>query len=946
MNGSPIVPPSADSRTIGPERFQRRQPVANRAGVWRALASGAVLLALLVGMPALLLWLGGVPRLPTSLPSREDLTATIGTEQMLTVLVWVAWLAWLQFAVCVVVELRSALSGVGLPSRVPMSGLSQRFARVLVGSVLLAASAVGPAAATTSEPVAGGASATAATTGDEGSAAPVEGAAARTSAATPEARQDAPSGTVAYRLGEVVIDADDAERLVGRKVYRVQPPEGRYHDNLWDIAERELGDGRRYREIFELNRGRTQPDGYELSLARLIYPNWLLVMPEDATVERVVAVPAPAAEAPAPAQAPADDPAQSDGGDTGAGVGAAGVEAESARSAHELVTAGLLAAGILATIEAVRRRRRTPEPGDDAVEVEVALRIGADPDRARWLDHALRSLASARQAAGRTLPPVYAAIVDGDSVEIMLAPASSDAPAPWQALDDGRRWRLDRAAAGPPGDAVAPYPGLVSLGRDETDHDILADLEAAGGPIAVVGDPTAALEVVTAFAAELATNRWSDHLRVTGSGLPEELTALGPARYRDVADVSAVLPELESKRAGPSGQDVLTGRVLAVGGGAWMPEYVALGAVPGADTSERLAALTGGARRSPLGVVCAGDLPGARWTFSVDAAGTLDASVLGLAVRANRLSRASAAAVATLVVPDPEPDAPAPTLHEQWLPESRPDIPEAPVAADDAALTAAPVRVFVLGPAEVQAGGSIDDDRRALATEIAVHLALHREGVHPTVLASAVWPRGVTAAVREAMFARVREWLGVDPDGSPYLLSMPDGRLRLSDEVIVDWDVVCTLLRRARAAATGAEEVELLRRALRVARGPVLSDRPRGRYAWIVRARLERLASDVLVDAAHRLSVLSGDGGTPGKAAAAARAGLRVRPAEQLLWRDLLRAEHAARGRSGVLEVSEELTATLGGLGVAELEAETTALLEDLLPRSEPEHVHPSGYGA
>ena len=44
--------------------------------------------------------------------------------------------------------------------------------------------------------------------------------------------------------------------MVGKKVYVVQPPEGRYHDNLWDIAEQHLGDGRRWQEIFELNKGR------------------------------------------------------------------------------------------------------------------------------------------------------------------------------------------------------------------------------------------------------------------------------------------------------------------------------------------------------------------------------------------------------------------------------------------------------------------------------------------------------------------------------------------------------------------------------------------------------------------------------------------------------------------------------------------------------------------
>jgi hypothetical protein len=468
---------------------------------------------------------------------------------------------------------------------------------------------------------------------------------------------------------------------------------------------------------------------------------------------------------------------------------------------------------------------------------------------------------------------------------------------------------------------------------------VLVDLEAAGGPIAVVGDPTVAHEVVTALAAELATNPWSDHLRVAGADLPAELTVL-EGRYRRVHDVGALLPELEARRADRLGADVLTGRLYAGGAGAWMPEYVVLGARPDDELAAHLVALTGGGRRSPLGVVCAGDLPGARWRLAVDAAGTVEVPVLGLTVQGNRLSRPTMQAIAALVAP--ETTTSQATVHESWLPEVRPDIPQPQIEADAAALATAPVRVYLLGPADVQAAGPIEAERRALATEIVVHLALHRGGVHPTVLAGAIWPRGVTQAVREATFARVREWLGSDPDGSPYLRLTTDGRLRLSDDVLVDWDVVCTLLRRSRLVAHRAEEVELLRQALRVARGSVLFDRPPGRYGWIARVRLERIASDVLVDGAHRLSVLVGDGGEPGPAAAAARAGLRVRPGEQLLWRDLLQAEHAARGRPGVVATADDLTRTLGTIGIADLEPETVALLEDLLPAREQPAAHPA----
>jgi hypothetical protein len=948
--------PEQTPRELGPARFQRQQAVSVERHAWRAVGAGIVLLTLVAGLPTLLWWLDGVPPVPTSLPTRADLTAAVGPEQLITVLVGVAWLAWLQFTICVAVELRSALSGVGLPARVPLSGPSQRFARALVGAVLLAATAVGPATAAAAGPVDVSQPTRAAAA--EAALDPGSAPAAHTLIAEASVGVAAPDGDVTYVLGDVVLDPDEAAPLLGHKVYRVQPPQGRYHDNLWDIAERHLGDGRRYKEIFELNRGRTQPDGHELSLARLIYPNWLLIMPGDATgLEAVTAITAPAPEPPARAPV-SDEPGESGSeavsqrdaagatewsGVTGAteSAGAAGAVKRAGDAARplagrmpaEMLAAGLLAAGLLAAVETARRRRRMPEPDDDAVEAEVALRVGADPDRVARLDGALRLLAGACADRELPLPPVYAALVDSTGIELLIAPAAADAPAPWQVLDEGRRWRIGTDAPPAHGtpSGVAPYPGLVSLGRDADGRDVLVDLEAASGPIAITGDPGAAYEAVTAIAAELATNRWSDSLLVTAGGLPAELAGLEPSRFRQPDDLAAVLEQLETKRADRIGADVLTGRVRWSGTEAFSPEYIVLGAPPAPDVADRLGAITGAFGRSPIGVVCAGELPGARWRLEIDAAGNLELPVLGLRVTANRLARPTAAAVAALVSP-PEPIAGEPIVHEAWLPDVRPEVAMPPVESDTARLATAPVRVFVLGPAEVQAPAEIEDARRELATEIVVHLALHREGVHPTVLAAAIWPRGVTAEVAEAAIERVRDWLGTDQEGSPYLRTAPDGKLRLAPDVAVDWEVVQTLLARSREARSVDEEMASLRRALRVARGPVLAERPPGRYGWLARARLERMAADLLVDAAHRLSMLCSDGGDLATAAAAARAGIRVRPGEQLLWRDLLRVEHERNGRDGVLAVTEDLTAQLAAVGVADLEPETMALLEELLP--------------
>ena len=74
----------------------------------------------------------------------------------------------------------------------------------------------------------------------------------------------------------------------------VQPPVGRFHQSLWEIAQQYLGDGRRYREIFELNSGLVQPDGSKLTSASLIRPGWVLHMPRDARGPGIEVVTTPA----------------------------------------------------------------------------------------------------------------------------------------------------------------------------------------------------------------------------------------------------------------------------------------------------------------------------------------------------------------------------------------------------------------------------------------------------------------------------------------------------------------------------------------------------------------------------------------------------------------------------------------------------------------------------
>ncbi|GEK22907.1 LysM peptidoglycan-binding domain-containing protein [Cellulomonas xylanilytica] len=930
-------------REIGPGRFQQPDGPEDSRNRAAALGAGLLLLLLVVGIPVALVSLGGVPQIPTSLPSRDQLTATLDITQVLAVLVWVVWLAWLQFTVCVAVEFRSALSGVGLPRRVPLAGPSQRLARVLVVSVLLISTAAGQASAAVASvlPEHGPSSASSISVSVDGGAAtptPVVDTAAATAAATEQA---AVQGETTYWLGDMQLSPEEGMELAGQRVYVVQPPDGRYHDNLWDIAERSLGDGRRYHEVFELNKHRDQPDGHALTLERLIYPNWLLVMPEDAVgVERVTAIVTPvAAVEPAPViETPVAATDVAAAAETSVPGSGAVVQAESQDGIGTagLVGAGLLAAGLLVAVDQLRRRRRTDEPSPDAVEVEVALRIGADPQRAILLDRGLRQLAEGLRAAGHELPGVFGAVVDDTGVELRLSPPSTAAPAPWRVLGTGAAWRLD--AADVDLDArtgTAPFPGLVSLGRDADDRDVLIDLEAAQGPIAIVGDLDVAREVASAWAAELVTNRWSDGLHVTGVDLPDGLDALPGGRYDTAASAADVLPRLRERRADVLGSSVLTGRLRSGGAGTWVPEYLVLGSTPVGSAAQQLVELTATSQRSPLGVVCVGALPGARWQLVAEADGRLSARVLDLDVRANRLTSRQVTALGELLTEAPEParavdEKRAAIEHEGAV--ERPPVVAPARTVEPADLEAALVRVLVLGEPRVETPRTIEDSRRALATELVVYLALHPEGAHANVLAAALWPRGVTTEVRESLFARTAEWLGTDVDGKPNLVRGDDGHVRLSEHVVVDWDVVRSLLARARRAADPAAERSDLAAALRLARGAVLSARPAGRYSWLARVRLERASQALLVDTVHRLVVLCRDGDDPAGAQSVAWAGLRLAPTEELLWRDLVRAAAALGGADAVRPVARDLEATLHAAGAPTVSPATRALLEELAP--------------
>jgi Bacterial transcriptional activator domain len=961
-------------------------PARGPRDVLAGLVALVALLAMLGGVPLALFLFFGSP-IPQSLPSAATLTQQLGPGTLIHVLVVLVWLAWLQLAICVLIEAYAAVRGVGVPVRVPLAGGAQALAHRLVVAALFLFTAT-----TTVMPVLTAAQQPRPVYSQSQVYVPPDSSAVSTGQGVEQSQPATAQEIAAHPMA--------AQHGV-RKIYRVLPPAGRHHESLWEIAEKCLGDGRRYHEIYALNKGRPQPDGSRLTMASLIRPGWVLDMPQDATGVETIETgtpPPPANPAPAPVRPAPTHPAPTPPTHTApaqpapqqpvtptpeqravqqkAALKAAQQKEEAEKRAaehavdhsspqhkghessdlgwgwpQELAVASLLAAGLLA---ALGRRRREQlwhrafgymiaRPQGEAAVAEAALRIGADTEATRLLDLGLRQMSKSLAADGRTLPTVYGVHLGQESLDLWIATPDRNPPVPWEEHDDGQVWRLrngalDELVAADLSDVLAPYPGLVSIGANETGQ-ILVDLEAAHGLIALRGPDTARRAVLAAIAVELATNRWSDHMRITLVGFGEELALVAPDRIRAVATLQEALPELEGRTEevrqalAASGVDsVLTGRCRGVFGEAWMPHYLIMADEPKPEEVERLTALARTGQRMAAGYVVAGDVDGATWTWDASSEGRLRAGLLGFEVAAQLIPERHYRAVVELFRTAGRMDGLAYAGREV---EPAVPPPLAGVAGFESSMTGVGARPVVdirlLGPIEVDAPEPMEEGRQALCTEVLVYLATHPEGVHPTVLGGAVWPRGVAAGVRDATIARVADWLGRDSRDRPNLYYDERGRIRLGSEVRVDWEVFRWLAWRS--AAEPASEVAYMSYALDLVRGPLLHGHPRGRYGWLAAEDLEYEATARVADVSHRLVLMRLDGGDARGAMAAARAGLRMAPEDEGLWRDLLRATHATGDHAQLRSVIEDLRKRLEEDSyVGQMQPETEALADELMP--------------
>ena len=274
--------------------------------------------------------------------------------------------------------------------------------------------------------------------------------------------------------------------------------------------------------------------------------------------------------------------------------------------------------------------------------------------------------------------------------------------------------------------------------------------------------------------------------------------------------------------------------------------------------------------------------------------------MLGISVGAQLLSARSYAALARLLRSEAAALAADRAAAVAWPPPAAEEpaaAPGLPRPVDPDTEPAVLVRVF----GEPAATGT--QPGTPLALEIVSYLAL-TGGVSPRTLAASIWPYGVTVAERDATLSRVADWLGTDAAGRPRLRRDDDGRLRLSEEVQLDWHLFVALAQR------GGEEDVL--RALELVRGPLVEPHLPRRYAWVARERVAHELPAYVVDVAHRAAAAYLAASRPDGAVAAARAGLRADPQSGLLWDDLVAASRERDGEVGAARVGAERAAALG----------------------------------
>ncbi len=438
-------------------------------------------------------------------------------------------------------------------------------------------------------------------------------------------------------------------------------------DNLWDIAERHLGDPFRWPEIFERSNQLIQPIGHEITDPNLIWPDAVLWLPTDAVgvpqadvdlvdqvIGEVTVVDAVTADEEMAAADPVPVTAASIDGDDLEEIAARAVDAVHAADGavdEAAVVVGdrddgspdgdptdggplrgpagvgfgiggaALAAGLLGLLVRARRVRmveaqegQVPAPPPmELVEIETVLRNSADRPRSVSVHAAIRTLVDRPIVPGEPLAAPELVRMSGERIEVVQQGPDPDLPSPWMSAGGAAVEGLGgRSSAVLPAeffpDAADSEPEPITPAIVTVGGGLLLNLEAVG-VLAIEGRPEMAAGLVRSMVHELATGpaRRAIDLRVShwlpGADLHEHVLCSPLGRLSE--ELSSWMEDVELGLTASGFPSVYA--VRAAGRGDDLAGLKIIFADP-ADLEDLRPILDRARRRSlPLAVVVAGD---------------------------------------------------------------------------------------------------------------------------------------------------------------------------------------------------------------------------------------------------------------------------------------------------------------------------------------------------
>ncbi len=898
----------------------------------------AGLLALLAGVPLVLLGLSGAPRWP-SFAGVSISDRYLNPDLVLRALAFVVWLVWsyTAFAACVrlLALLSSALHAPGGNSLLSLSAALapsplRRLMDVAIGAAFVATSLT----------------------------------AVRGSAAIHR-----PTHVIAE--SEPAARVETSHRAPKRQTYLVQPG-----DSLWRIAEERLGSGFRWREIYELNRDRRFSNGQALKSPRLIRPGWHLELPLRIQPQpdrrkpdsRAPVVTSPPAVTPSPDPAPSlSDPRASSLPDRPESFPHPVAHLPSGLALAGTFVAGLLSAELLSRL----RRRRSAVP--EAVEQTVGHE---EPTLIRHLRHAGGSsnrlemaLIAARDAwrKERNSPCHVLLAIEADrKVTLHMRDGGGALPAASggrlsPAIDFKRVGSTIVAEVRGPfvsrvDASIRPEMApLVAIGatRDAVVHVALDAI----GILSTTG--THARQFVRDLAVALAATMSPDDLRIVLVGEEDRFQDLAKLRHVEGPaglSIAETLQDLQSEYlrrarlfADEDVEDILEHDERA--SDDRLPRILVVTCAPSPQLRGVLDAVGREGRRFGGALLALDwDPESSDLSLVVDQAEIRSTSSLPIPTRLAPLLMDDASASqaidvlvqawpesASEVEPAPDPVIPLTSdLTETNKPPAQPDREEiVPVSLPSFAASDAPF-VSCLGPYTVERSGRvIHKGWRAKAKEMLAYLVVHPEGAPKDRLIDMLWPEmDPVSGWRDfkRTLSKIRAQVRGKDETRKYIVKVGES-FRLEDGAWSSdvWEFTA-LLSQAQGG-TADEERELLSSAIALYRGDFCSD---CYYSWAepVREKYRRM----FLRASARLAKILAEAGELEVSLSALERAIEIDPLNEELYRRAMSVETAL----GRVEEAQARFRKLEGVLAEEIGCDPSASTQQLMRQIESVKVRPA----